>query len=341
MTISIALATYNGARHLRNQLESLESQTRPPDELVVSDDGSSDGTQEIVRSFARAAQFEVKLIEQPTRLGFADNFFAAAFACSSRYLAFCDQDDVWLPQKLLFAEKTLKARGLGIFVHQSCTVDESLNRLGQLDQAIPLRGDIRPLRFDAYDRGYGHCMVFRREILHVGNAARRPPQPRGRGRLSHDHFVMQMGALFSTVHIDDSEMTLYRQHEGNVFGAGASTTTALGDYSRPALADYRSQLTFYDQLLAYLDEDTAAAAASALGSQVSGAEVRHELKARVDRLRSRIESYTLTTLSERTIALTRSLRAGLASQSLRPRDLILSAGKDAVFGVLAKRSTTR
>ena len=90
-TVSIALATWNGARFLRDQLASYECQTILPTELVVSDDGSTDRTLEILAEFARSATFPVRSGE---RLAFVDNFFRAANACTSQFIAFSDQDDV-------------------------------------------------------------------------------------------------------------------------------------------------------------------------------------------------------------------------------------------------------
>ena len=82
--ISIALATFNGSQFLNEQLSSYVSQTVLPDELIVSDDGSQDATLDIIAEFARTAPFPVRIISGEPHLGFADNFFRAARACSSR-----------------------------------------------------------------------------------------------------------------------------------------------------------------------------------------------------------------------------------------------------------------
>jgi glycosyltransferase involved in cell wall biosynthesis len=99
-TVSVAMATYNGGAYLRDQLESIASQRRPPDELVVSDDGSSDETLTILREFASVATFQVNLFRQPTKLGYPQNFSAALRRCGGDIVFLCDQDDVWLPEKI-------------------------------------------------------------------------------------------------------------------------------------------------------------------------------------------------------------------------------------------------
>jgi glycosyltransferase involved in cell wall biosynthesis len=99
-TISIAMATYNGARFIREQLNSLAAQTELPSELVVTDDGSTDNTIEIVSEFARNAPFPVSVFPGNQRLGFRANFMNCASLCSGDLISFCDQDDVWQTQDL-------------------------------------------------------------------------------------------------------------------------------------------------------------------------------------------------------------------------------------------------
>ena len=99
-TVSVAMATYNGARFIREQLDSLARQTVLPAELVITDDGSTDNTLEIVADFAARAPFPVRVERNPENLGFRANFMKAASLCTSDLIAFCDQDDIWLPHKI-------------------------------------------------------------------------------------------------------------------------------------------------------------------------------------------------------------------------------------------------
>jgi glycosyltransferase involved in cell wall biosynthesis len=98
--VSIAMATYNGETYLPRQLQSLAEQTLRPHELVVRDDGSTDRTVEVVREFAARAPFPVTVLPAGERLGYAQNFAAAARECSGDLLFFADQDDEWRPAKL-------------------------------------------------------------------------------------------------------------------------------------------------------------------------------------------------------------------------------------------------
>lgn len=100
LKISIALATFNGARFLKDQLASLVEQTFLPVELVVTDDGSTDETLAILEWYSHVAPFHVSVHRNHQRFGYVMNFLKAASLCSGDVIAFCDQDDVWLPAKL-------------------------------------------------------------------------------------------------------------------------------------------------------------------------------------------------------------------------------------------------
>lgn len=97
--ISVVLTSFNGAQFIEQQLNSILEQTLLPEEIIVCDDGSTDGTIQIIQTFA--SKHSIKLILNPSQLGVVENFKqAAALANPSHYIALCDQDDIWLPNKL-------------------------------------------------------------------------------------------------------------------------------------------------------------------------------------------------------------------------------------------------
>src|ERR1022692_1712085 len=90
--ISLAMAVYNGERFIGEQLESLARQERLPDELVISDDGSSDRTVEIVRDFAARVPFPVRLLIHDQNVGCTKNYERAIRECSGEVIFLCDCD---------------------------------------------------------------------------------------------------------------------------------------------------------------------------------------------------------------------------------------------------------
>ena len=131
LSLSIALATYNGERYLAEQLESILHQTRLPDELVISDDASIDATRAIILDFARHAPFPVRLQENRERLGSTRNFELAIRDCGGDIIFLCDQDDVWYPNKIaLIEERFINDPTAGIVFTDADVVDQDLHPLG-------------------------------------------------------------------------------------------------------------------------------------------------------------------------------------------------------------------
>src|SRR5262245_39518929 len=100
ISVSIAMATCNGEKYIRRQLDSLAAQKQIPAELVIADDKSEDNTISIIDGFAKTAPFPVRVYRNETRLGYRANFMRAAGLCQSELIGFCDQDDNWYPQKI-------------------------------------------------------------------------------------------------------------------------------------------------------------------------------------------------------------------------------------------------
>jgi glycosyltransferase involved in cell wall biosynthesis len=99
------MCTFNGERFLGSQLESIAAQDRPPDELVICDDGSTDGTEEIVREFSRRVPFSTRFVTNEKNLGTTKNFEKAISLCLGAIVVLADQDDVWYRHKLSRMEK--------------------------------------------------------------------------------------------------------------------------------------------------------------------------------------------------------------------------------------------
>lgn len=126
--ISIAMTTYNGEKYLREQLDSLYSQTLAPDEIVVVDDCSTDDTKNILEEYHQKYGL-IYHINNAT-LGVNKNFEKAISLCLGDYIALCDQDDVWMPHKVETSYKRIKLieRNQPSLISSRCiNVDANLN----------------------------------------------------------------------------------------------------------------------------------------------------------------------------------------------------------------------
>ncbi|WP_295695548.1 glycosyltransferase family 2 protein [Lapillicoccus sp.] len=223
MDVSIAMATYNGARFLPEQLESLRCQQHVPVELVVNDDGSTDETAEIVLQFARTAPFAVSFERNPVRLGFADNFLLAAARCRGDVVAFCDQDDVWHPTKLARAVAVLALEPeVALVGHDATLVDAEGRPTGVLRHKAPAgRSPGWALLPQAFF--FGLTMTFRRELLELVPDTQRPFDLVDPARpLAHDRWVSFLAAISADVYFINESLVDYRQHDTNASGGMTS-----------------------------------------------------------------------------------------------------------------------
>ena len=95
MKISIAMCTYNGAEFLPAQLQSILTQSRPPDEIIICDDRSTDDTQALLKKFATESPIPIAVHINDHNLGSVKNFERTISLCTGDVIALSDQDDVW------------------------------------------------------------------------------------------------------------------------------------------------------------------------------------------------------------------------------------------------------
>jgi glycosyltransferase involved in cell wall biosynthesis len=217
--ITVVMATYNGATFLDEQLASLIAQTHQNWGLLISDDGSTDGTIEIIEKFiADHPEKDVRLVLGPKK-GFAQNFLTAMEHefCSHRMVAFCDQDDVWMPKKLEHA-----VAKLAIYASLQPAVYGSLAQV--VDEALkPIQGIQKakiPFKFShllAANAITGNTLVLNPSAVELIRKAKvDAPIP------YHDWWVLLLiSGAGGHVVIDPTATILYRQHGQNEIGTAS------------------------------------------------------------------------------------------------------------------------
>jgi glycosyltransferase involved in cell wall biosynthesis len=131
MKISIAMATYNGSKYLEQQLESFLIQTRPPDELVVCDDSSTDCTVAILQKFRQKALFTVSVHGNDKNIGYMRNFEKALSLCSGNLIFLSDQDDAWDRDKISKVLSVfIQTPNINLIINDARYADENLNPSG-------------------------------------------------------------------------------------------------------------------------------------------------------------------------------------------------------------------
>lgn len=207
--ISVVLATCNGERFLAFQLESVFAQTYPNLELVAVDDASTDGTWALLEQYA-SKHPNMRIFRNAERLGYVRNFEKACRLASGKWIALCDQDDYWLPQKL---DKLAAAIGTAdlIFCDSAlCTENLQLTGARMSDRSVfgPLENCLQQA---VVCRIYGHASLFSRRLLE--NALPFPEV------LAHDWWLSFHATLGGGIRYLPESLVFYRQHSANVVGA--------------------------------------------------------------------------------------------------------------------------
>lgn len=222
-SIDILLATHNGEKYIAEQIESLQNQTFTDWRLLVSDDGSTDRTVDIVEEMQKEdPRIEFVPDHEPTGSS-TNNFMYLLGQSTAPYVMFCDQDDVWLPEKVsdsMAAMEELEAGseiGLPLLVFSdSRVVDESLNVLNRSHVSTmsfsPESLTIEQLMVN--NVAQGSTMLLNRALV---DDLEKHPVPTIFEH--HDYWAVAIAKAKGKASYMNRQTLLYRQHSGNVVGA--------------------------------------------------------------------------------------------------------------------------
>lgn len=244
--MSVAMAAFNGGRYLPDQLATIAEQTLPPDELVVYDDGSSDGSQAVVSRFAEDVPFPVRVIGDSTRAGSKVAFERAIGACHGEVIVLCDQDDLWAPNKLSRLAAAFEEHPAAILAFSDGRlIDEEGRPLEQsLWRAFHLQPK-RPLFPSLIRRSQlpGCTIAFRASLSEV--ALPIPSAVGGRDAwLHHDGWIALVAAATGPCVPVDDALVYYRIHPGQQIGTPRipRRPAALLRYVRKLLTEHQTTI---------------------------------------------------------------------------------------------------
>lgn len=259
--VSVVVCTYNGEKYLREQLQSILAQTTRPDEIIISDDGSTDSTLDVVEEVrSRSDEQEPpvwKVLARSTPLGVSDNFASALVEATGEFIALADQDDVWEENRLEKAVGLLRDNVL--LVHSDATlIDASDRPMGTLMSTL---GVIRWERekllagraLDVLVKRNvvtGAATMIRASLLHQAL-----PIPKG---WIHDEWLALVAAVQGGVVFSDDCLIRYRQHGNNEIGATKTDFTEAKQRLLEKRADfYGRKLIRNEGISAMLDRKPA------------------------------------------------------------------------------------
>ncbi|CAG9180246.1 glycosyltransferase family 2 protein [Cupriavidus pinatubonensis] len=238
LSCGVAMCTCNAGAFLQPQLDSIAAQTRLPAHVVVSDDGSNDGTWERLCAWAAEMEFKgvmrVTLFRNEERLGVMRNFEQAITALDTDIIFLGDQDDVWTRGKVEAIAGVLESNASVLLAHSDALlIDEQGEDIGKsLFQALQLSPVEQTLVacgrfFDIYCRRNlvtGTTAAFRRELLDLAL-----PFP---DDWIHDEWLAACAAARGEIAMLRDKLTEYRQHGTNVIGIPTTAVSRLTRYAR-------------------------------------------------------------------------------------------------------------
>lgn len=206
--VSIVLATYNGEKYLKLQLDSLFNQTYTDIEVIAVDDLSTDGTFTILSEYARKYS-NMRAIQNETNLGYVKNFEKGFQLANGQYVAPCDQDDIWMLDKI---ETLVNQIGDAPIVYSdSLLIDHDGNILNRnLSDIKHLQNFTTCLNYAIGGSAPGHAMLIHRKVLDACY-----PFP---NHIPHDYWIGFVALFFGPIIFLPNAYILYRQHASNVFG---------------------------------------------------------------------------------------------------------------------------
>ena len=206
--IDILMATYNGEKYIVEQINSIINQTYINWNLLIRDDGSSDKTLEILKSFEKKDS-RIKIIkDNKGNLGVVKNFEELLYYSSAEYIMFSDQDDIWMDNKVDLVLDAFQNPNVVLILHDA----QIVNQNGQVieDSFFEHRGSQSGFFKNLWKNSYlGCCMAFRRSVLECSLPF--PPKIE-----MHDWWIGLISEMTGEVRLIDKPLLKYRRHGENV-----------------------------------------------------------------------------------------------------------------------------
>jgi len=214
--ISVCIATYNGEKYISEQLSTILPQLSIEDEVIVSDDNSTDRTLEIISGFNDS---RISVFLNSKEKGYTSNFENALQHTNGEYIFLSDQDDLWLNDKV--SRCILALQDYDLVVSDAIIIDERKDIIS--DSFFSKRRHYFSFLGNLYKFGYlGCCFAFKNRVL-----KKALPFPRNRKYCTHDNWIFLIASLHFKTKILTEKLVLYRRHDANVSTGGFVNETSV------------------------------------------------------------------------------------------------------------------
>ena len=216
MKISVCMATYNGAPYIIEQMNSILNELQYDDEVIVSDDHSTDDTVKLIKSLN---DHRIMIVYNEREKGYASNFENAIAHSEGDVIFLSDQDDVWVEGKVKLMLKALENADLA--VSDAEIVDQNLSCLEKSHFRL---FDVKTGFWVNFTktRYIGACMAFKRHML-----KKVLPMPPNRKYCAHDYWIAMIGEAYYKVALVDTPLLKYRRHGDNASTGGVKSGNSI------------------------------------------------------------------------------------------------------------------
>lgn len=210
------MATFNGEKYIKEQLDSILNQLSVDDEIIISDDNSVDSTVNIINGID---DIRIKLYYNEGERGYTGNFENAINKSKGDIIYLADQDDIWVEGKVFMINEQLKKSHF--VISDATVVNENLTIVN--NSHFKLYNVRKGFGINFLKTRYiGACMAFKREILEKAL-----PFPKRKKNCAHDYWLAIVAEFYYKVELCDTPLLLYRRHANNALNGGESSTNSL------------------------------------------------------------------------------------------------------------------
>lgn len=254
MKISIAMTTYNGSKYILEQLLSIDRQTVYPDEIIIHDDCSTDDTATVITDFINALpsskQERWSFMVNPQNKGWRQNYYDVIKETTGDVIFFCDQDDIWLAEKIEVMTHIMEDKNAGVVFGNSVFVDGFGKEIVRKNR----NSGVNELTHMNFDNKFntkmflGCRMCISRQIVDQYISLNIPD-------FSFDTQCGRLGLLFSSVYVLNRPVIKYRIHGANNSGINDEYTYGSSNLEF-RINETRANINWLQKILEFVNSDT-------------------------------------------------------------------------------------
>lgn len=258
--VNVLLSTYNGANYIQQQLDSLLEQTYPNMTIYIRDDASTDNTLPLILPYLSRSEKKVVLIANNSmlNLGYMKSFWLLLKESGDAdYYAFCDQDDIWLPNKVESGVHALSGKNSGIPLLYSSSFNYYDEELNFIEKAPSLSLPIQLKDVLFYTPAFGFTIIINRKLRDLALSASSLES------IPHDSWCQKIAATLGEFIYDPIPLAKYRRHSATVTYAGADKFRYIAkwlqnDILGEGLSNYYYVITrFFEEYEKYISPEHA------------------------------------------------------------------------------------